>query len=1002
MANIKISELPIGTPNVTSIFPFVDNGTTYQGAISAITSSVSVTYSELVDKINGETLTIGTYYIITDFQTCYDVPEYYVNGNAKGNGNVDYRQGGVDPIIVLATSVNTISSTAYQPSYPNDRIQYDWTWNATEITGGDAYGRIFERIDEYNNRTDYDHRVISFNRFQSYNLGAKLSGTLTNYNSGTGVVVGTGTLFLTEVSNGDVLIYYSNGFIGFKVISATTNTQLTVVVDSSFGSSINFTGGLFDLFKSSSTGYYNDYKEVYVGQKNVGDWDDVLTFNLNGTTIHNYVGDYSKFYLQEVGSNSGFMLSNNVFNGNNIYSNIIGDRSYNNTGRYWFVRNTIAGRFYNNVIQHNGFYSNSIGEYFDNNIIKQSMYSNTIEQNFENNQVYSEFRDNKISNGFNGNKIYSQFYSNQIGLSFEDNTIGDIGNNNNFSFYRNRIGNDFYNNTIKQEFQNNQIGNQFNNNTTNGFFYKNVIGNGFNNNQNIGYDFYGNHIGNAFNGNPLIADEFYDNQIGEYFESNTISTSFNSNQIGNSFQNNSLGNTQYFNWDDTSIGNLTSRTYGTFRQSVNNNVGNYILGTLLIMHDTVNDEYHKVKFTQWTQGSAGGGFSYERTKVYPTTEPTVYFTKPNYSNVVDVIVPGVLEIKRGNNQGIFNVAEEGSWNSSVSPYGTEWNSIYTESNNGNQFRNNKIGNDFGSNNNIGNSFYNNVIGNNFYNNDNIGNNFQYNDIKNDFQNNTIGNGFQTNQIGNYFNNNTIGDNFGYGYNYPQGNKIGNNFYDNTIGEYFYNNTTIDNFISNTVSNYFQLNIINSPVSSTTLTSCVLYSGLTVNVFKNGNGDDRLSYYDESDVLTIESLTESGCTSFTLSSTDFTDWGDGAGVTPNGTLGFTTDGLYDAGTSVYNAYNFVGNKGTIINAFFNGNGLLTNGTGYIFDVTWGVGSSISSGKVLMGFYGTGFHISPINTGNNNWQTPGQGNYNIESIAGTFNFTATFTLYSPTTEQNNSWC
>jgi hypothetical protein len=57
---------------------------------------------------------------------------------------------------------------------------------------------------------------------------------------------------------------------------------------------------------------------------------------------------------------------------------------------------------------------------------------------------------------------------------------------------------------------------------------------------------------------------------------------------------------------------------------------------------------------------------------------------------------------------------------------------------------------------------------------------------------------------------------------------------------------------------------------------------------------------------------------------------------------------------------------------------------------------------MGFYGTGFHISPINTGNNNWQTPGQGNYNIESIAGTFNFTATFTLYSPTTEQNNSWC
>ena len=56
MANVKISELPLGTPNSTSIFPFVDGGTTYQGAISAITSNstVEVTYSELVDKITGE------------------------------------------------------------------------------------------------------------------------------------------------------------------------------------------------------------------------------------------------------------------------------------------------------------------------------------------------------------------------------------------------------------------------------------------------------------------------------------------------------------------------------------------------------------------------------------------------------------------------------------------------------------------------------------------------------------------------------------------------------------------------------------------------------------------------------------------------------------------------------------------------------------------------------------------------------------------------------------
>jgi hypothetical protein len=39
MANVKISQLPIGIPNSASTFPFVDGGTTYQGAISEITGN---------------------------------------------------------------------------------------------------------------------------------------------------------------------------------------------------------------------------------------------------------------------------------------------------------------------------------------------------------------------------------------------------------------------------------------------------------------------------------------------------------------------------------------------------------------------------------------------------------------------------------------------------------------------------------------------------------------------------------------------------------------------------------------------------------------------------------------------------------------------------------------------------------------------------------------------------------------------------------------------------
>lgn len=34
--------------------------------------------------------------------------------------------------------------------------RFNWTWNQTEVTGGTAFGRIIERIDEFNNRTDFD------------------------------------------------------------------------------------------------------------------------------------------------------------------------------------------------------------------------------------------------------------------------------------------------------------------------------------------------------------------------------------------------------------------------------------------------------------------------------------------------------------------------------------------------------------------------------------------------------------------------------------------------------------------------------------------------------------------------------------------------------------------------------------------------------------------------------------------------------------------------------
>jgi hypothetical protein len=75
------------------------------------------------------------------------------------------KTGATEQIWVYALSNNQIASKAYSATYPNDQIQYDWTYNATFVNGSPAKGRISERIDENNNRTDYDHREIKFIRY---------------------------------------------------------------------------------------------------------------------------------------------------------------------------------------------------------------------------------------------------------------------------------------------------------------------------------------------------------------------------------------------------------------------------------------------------------------------------------------------------------------------------------------------------------------------------------------------------------------------------------------------------------------------------------------------------------------------------------------------------------------------------------------------------------------------------------------------------------------------
>ena len=131
------------------------------------------------------------------------------------------------------------------------------------------------------------------------------------------------------------------------------------------------------------------------------------------------------------------------------------------------------------------------------------------------------------------------------------------------------------------------------------------------------------------------------------------------------------------------LSNVLTRNYNNFYNANAGSIGNNVVGTEFVMSETTSGRYWRIKFSSWSQQREGGGFSYQRTEIDPNTGEdlgaTVTFTKEDNVPNTDVIIPQVLEITRGDQQGIYNAAlEQGYDNMSyVSPANTLWNSVYT-------------------------------------------------------------------------------------------------------------------------------------------------------------------------------------------------------------------------------------------------------------------------------------------------------------------------------------
>lgn len=533
-----------------------DTGSLY----GSIGNFVPVTYDQLYTLWDTQSLDSGSYYLMIDYATCYDQPNYNSAGNTITSGN--FKTGGVEPLILFATSASGFSPTAYSTLHPTDKITYDISWNSTEVTGNRAKGRITERIDEKNNRTDYDFRGVQFVRYQGYFSEDTYPGKVSLDSAGN--VTGVNTLFASQFTNGDIIGIKHE--IGSSIISCFQYYQVVSIVDDLnmvvTGTSIQVVNNAYYSNGRSLSNYMNPH------QCNVPSADGTAqyyTFNDN-ESYNTYIGNNNDY--------DTFLLSNNVFLGGSYRNNYFGGNCIGNTFNDDCDSNTIGSSFQFNIIT-SDFDENTIETDFERNIIDSTFRRNVISDGFNRNMVgdedgsdgflnnvisvefsdnfitmTDEFTNNRIGNRFNGNIIDARFVYNQIFIDFTSNLITS-------NFEDNKIDRYFYNNTIDAEFIDNTIGKDFNDNDIYSSFTRNVIG------SNVNYNVFGDsfNTGNYyFRRNTVSGNMTTNNFLGNAFKNN-IGYDFSNNTVGSDFQLNDIKATINMIDFTENLGNITGVTY---------------------------------------------------------------------------------------------------------------------------------------------------------------------------------------------------------------------------------------------------------------------------------------------------------------------------------------------------------------------------------------------------------------------------------------------------------
>ena len=467
-----------------------DNELVIAAALSEINDKIDnlieITYSELVSLKNGNNLSKGTYYRITDYNTT-TVQENTQSANHPFD------------VIVLAQSNNTLSENAQAIQHAGDSYFTDCKLSAWELkyciendTDRFAWadptqgkGVIFYMKDEWNNECPYDFKNIQFKRWAVTDItSSTLSGDALN-----------------ELKN--TYVFSSNGGKHFAAKNAyggwiPSSQGITITVDeNSFGWYYTFNGMSSENGETVNETYDVSTHHFKVTQDCI-DYiinEDGSGLNTQDICFDNKVLEFMQEYIGDDLYSKGRYVLNNI-----VFINGLSFCYYNEDDGQWEFS---TAECYGNVFKSNC-NSNTFGNYVSNNTFGNSCGDNTFGN-------YSQF--NSFGNSCGDNTFGNDCGSNTFGNSCGDNTFGN-------NCWNNTFGNDCWNNTFGNNSRNNTFGNYFQFNSFGNSCGDNTFGNNCGSNT-FGNNAYGNTFGNGCNRNSF-GNGCGSNTFGNYVGNNTF------------------------------------------------------------------------------------------------------------------------------------------------------------------------------------------------------------------------------------------------------------------------------------------------------------------------------------------------------------------------------------------------------------------------------------------------------------------------------------------------